>query len=66
MLRNIVKLHVIELSRRGVFKTLAAYAVTSWVLIEVASAIESYEQAMSVDPLNTSVYSSLGPLQLLD
>ena len=34
-----MKFHLTELSRRGVFKTLAAYAVASWVLIEVASVI---------------------------
>lgn len=34
-----MKLHLAELSRRGVFKTLAAYAVTAWVLTEVISVI---------------------------
>lgn len=34
-----MKLHLAEISRRGVFKALAAYAVASWVLIEVVSII---------------------------
>jgi TolB-like protein len=34
-----MKLHLTELSRRGVFKVLAAYAVAAWVLIEVVSVI---------------------------
>ena len=34
-----MKLHLAELRRRGVFKTLAGYAVASWVLIEVTSVI---------------------------
>ena len=34
-----MKLHLAELRRRGVFKTLAGYAVVSWVLIEVTSVI---------------------------
>ena len=36
-----MKLHLAELRRRGVFKTLAGYAVVSWVLIEVTSVIAS-------------------------
>ncbi len=32
-------LHLAELSRRGVFKTLVAYAIASWVLIEIADVI---------------------------
>lgn len=36
-----MKLHLAELSRRGVFKTLVAYAVASWVLIEVTDVIGS-------------------------
>lgn len=34
-----MKLHLAELSRRGVFKTLVAYAVAAWVLTEVTSVI---------------------------
>lgn len=34
-----MKLHLGELRRRGVFKTLGAYAVASWVLIEVVSIV---------------------------
>ncbi|MGI9237449.1 MAG: tetratricopeptide repeat protein [Woeseiaceae bacterium] len=34
-----MKLPLAEISRRGVFKTLAAYTVASWVLIEVVSTL---------------------------
>jgi hypothetical protein len=34
-----MKLHLAELRRRGIFKALAAYAVASWVLVEVVSII---------------------------
>lgn len=34
-----MKLQFAEISRRGVFKTLVAYVVTSWVLVEVVSVI---------------------------
>lgn len=34
-----MKLHLAEMSRRGVLKTLAAYAVASWVIVEVAAVL---------------------------
>ena len=37
--KNPMKLHLGELRRRGIFKTLAAYAVAAWVLVEAASII---------------------------